>query len=192
MSIPRRYIVKHSVFNQILLILALSFCFTSLAQSTKPLVINPNASFTAQTFLDRSPEGNLASYRIGEFARIGVTVTKPAYVYLFSVRDNLTVQLLPNRFDSKNYLQAGETRYFPAQGASYNLQVTGPPGIEKVFVVASQTPLDISTAISAVEVGGFETYSVGLEAFGAKMLQVVQSTPKPNWVTANVDLQVLP
>ena len=133
------------------IILLLSLCATALAQTItldpQSIVVNPLPSFSVEVFVDRDASGNgVPVYNIGEQISIGVRVSEAAYVYLFNIKTNGQVnQLLPNRYDDNgknNYLQAGETKYFPPRNARYTFDIDGPNGLEKVIAVASRTALD--------------------------------------------------
>lgn len=187
-------------FLLVLLCLSLSVISSASAQTTYQgieVITNPHASFRAHVFTDRDPSGrSVPSYRVGEFIRLGVTVSAAAYVYLFSVDSaGKVIQVLPNRADGhggNHHVQAGGTVYFPPAGAGYSYRVTGPYGLDKVFVIASQTPLTSSTLTGFNYEGAFATSYAGEQVFGTRVIESVRPLPQGGWVTASARFQVVP
>ena len=145
-------------------------------------------SFSVKVFLDKVTEGNLApSYKIGEYARIGVTVTESAYIYLFAFHaSGEIIQVLPNKHDGhgrNNFLEADQTKYFPPQDADYGYRVTEPTGVDKIFVVASKEPLGVTTLANFDYENAFATSKQSEEEFGSKVLVAVSRVEQSNWVT---------
>ena len=130
-----------------------AFISISLAQgvtvSPRAIVVNPLPSFDVEVFLDKDPSGQGSpNYQIGESVSIGVRVSEASYIYLYDVKPTGEItQILPNRFDAfgqNNFLQAGETRFFPPPGARYTFTIDPPQGLSKVIAVASKQPLNTS------------------------------------------------
>lgn len=67
------------------------------------------------------------------------------YVYLIMIgSDDQTVDLLfPNALDKDNRIAAGETLTLPRKG--WELEVQGPPGIDRLMAIVSDSPRDFST-----------------------------------------------
>ncbi|HEX7004184.1 MAG TPA: PEGA domain-containing protein [Trueperaceae bacterium] len=162
--------------------------------SPQSIVINPRPGFDVDVFLDKGGGEGIPTYRVGEEISIGVRVSEDAYVYLFDVRPNGEItQLLPNRFDragQDNYLQAGETRYFPARNARYVFNAAPPRGLDKVIAVASRTQLDTRQLATFQEEGGFATSNLGEEGFARNLSIVVRPIEQQNWVTDTALLYV--
>ncbi|HEX7022533.1 MAG TPA: PEGA domain-containing protein [Trueperaceae bacterium] len=156
--------------------------------SPQSIVVNPRPSFDVDVFLDKgSSGGGVPVYNIGENIRIGVRVSEAAYIYLFNVRSTgEVVQILPNRFDQSgrnNYLQAGQTVYFPPQGARYNFEVDGPSGLDKVIAVASKDQLDVSQLAQFQSEGDFARSNLGEKSFAQTLSIIVTPLPQAAWVT---------
>ncbi|HEX7022558.1 MAG TPA: DUF4384 domain-containing protein [Trueperaceae bacterium] len=155
--------------------------------SPQSIVVNPAPSFDVQVTLDRQAgSGDIPSYGIGDSIRIGVSVSDDAYVYLFNVRSSgEVVQILPNRLDQggDNYVQAGQTVYFPPQGARYTFEIDGPTGLDKVIAVASKEPLDVSQLAQFQSQSDFATSEIGEDSFAQTLSIIVQPLPQAEWVT---------
>ncbi len=156
--------------------------------SPQTIVVNPVPTFSAEVFVDKDPSGAASpSYQIGERISIGVRVSEAAYVYVFNVRSTgEIIQILPNRYDAdgqNNYLQAGETKYFPPSGARYAFNVDGPNGLDKVIAVASRSQLDTRQLADFSGTGNFATSSIGQDGFAQTFSIVVTPIPQEDWVT---------
>jgi hypothetical protein len=178
--------------NLVLLLLVFTFSVV-LAQpritvSPQTIVVNPVPTFSVEVFLDKDSSGNATpSYQIGEAISIGVRVSEAAYIYVFNVRSTgEIIQILPNRYDAdgqNNYLQAGETKYFPPRGARYAFNVDGPNGLDKVIAVASRSQLDTRQLADFTGTGNFATSNIGQDGFAQTFSIVVTPIPQEDWVT---------
>gem|GEM_PF-5943861 len=157
----------------------------SLPTHPQAITVDPLPQFEVEVFVDKDPSGQARpSYRIGETIGIGVRVSEASYLYLFNREAGGRLeQILPNSFDASNFLQAGETRFFPVPGAPYTFQVDGPQGLEKVIAVASRQPLDTSTLGNLGADTDFAAgNSVGAD-FAGTLGIVVQPLPRQDWVS---------
>ena len=175
-----------------LLIATLGLLGTVFAQdnvviSPQSIVVNPSPSFDVQVFVDKDTSGDAAPvYNIGESIRVGVSVSEDAYVYLFSVHSDGTIeQILPNGLadGSNNFVSGGSTRYFPPRDARYTFDVAGPQGLDKVIAVASRNPLDLSTLRGFSRAGDFSVSEQGEDSFAQTLSIVVSPIAQEDWVT---------
>ena len=117
--------------------------------SPEAIVVNPVPAYEVRVSTQDLDGNTKTNFAVGEAIRVSVRVTEDAYVYLFDVRSDGSInQILPNRYDANgqnNFVRADETKYFPPEGAQYNFTAAAPAGVDKVIAVASQTPLDTST-----------------------------------------------
>jgi hypothetical protein len=174
----------------VVLIAALSVALAqpNITLDPQTIVINPLPSFSTEVFIDKDTSGTSApSYQVGERISVGVRVSEAAYVYVFNVRSTgEIVQIIPNRYDAdgqNNYLQAGETRYFPPQGARYAFNVDGPNGLDKVIAVASRSQLDTRQLADFAGTGNFATSNIGQDGFAQSFSIVVTPIAQGDWVT---------
>jgi Domain of unknown function (DUF4384) len=172
----------------------LTFAFSAvfaqprITVSPQTIVVNPVPTYGVEVFVDKDSSGSGSpSYQIGEAISIGVRVTEAAYVYVFNVRSTgEVIQILPNRYDQdgqNNYLQAGETKYFPPRGARYAFNVDGPNGLDKVIAVASRSQLDTHQLADFTGTGNFATSNIGQDGFAQTFSIVVTPIPQEDWVT---------
>lgn len=159
--------------------------------SPEAIVVNPVPSFETEVFLDKDLSGTgRPNYTVGEEVRIGVRVSEDAYVYLFNVRSDGSIdQILPNNYDANgqnNFARGGETKYFPPESADYTFRIEAPGGLDKVIALASQTPLDTSTLASFENDPNFASSNLGEQAFAEGLSVIVRPLPQDEWVTDTV------
>lgn len=154
--------------------------------SPQAIVVNPAPSFGVQVWLDRDTTGDRTpTYEVGDEVKINVRVDEASYVYVFDVRPNGEItQIFPNRYDSSNYLNRGETRTFPPSGARYVFNIAPPLGLSKVIALASKTQLDTSTLASFQREGDlFAQSTIGEQGFIQSFAIIVRPIPQNSWVT---------
>ncbi len=185
---------KNKIYPVLLIFI---FYFYGLTQSDaitpQSIVVNPKASFEVEVWIDKDPSGNaMPQYNLGEPIHIYVRVSEASYVYLFSIHsDNAVDQILPNRLGgANNYLQAGETRKFPPQGATYSFTVSEPEGIDKVIAVASKEPLDVSTLAQFDSAAAFASAQHSNESFAQSLSIVVSPVEEQSWVTDTIHFAI--
>jgi len=169
----------------------------SIIVSPESIVINPAPEFNVEVWVDKDPSGiGAPHYVIGEAIKLNVRVSETSYVYLFNVRSTGEInQILPNRFDPyghANYLQAGEIKRFPAQGAKYQFLVDGPTGLDKVIAVASKYPLNTQELADFESGSSFAESNIGIHSFAQTLSIIVEPLPQSEWVTDTLNFQVLP
>jgi Domain of unknown function (DUF4384)/PEGA domain len=186
-------VMKHSMLRKGVVLLVGLLALVAYAQprivvSPQTIVVNPRPTFSVEVFTDKDTSGNgTPSYQIGEAISIGVRVSEASYVYVFNVRSTGAVdQILPNRYDAdgqNNYLQAGETKYFPPRGARYAFNVDGPNGLDKVIAVASRSQLDTSQLANFGADPGFASSNIGEAGFAQTFSIVVTPIAQNDWTT---------
>ncbi|KEF33860.1 S-layer protein [Deinococcus sp. RL] len=159
--------------------------------STQSIIVNPvPTTLEARVWVDRDPSGTRTpTYRIGERIRLSVSVNENAYVYLFCLSPDGTVdQILPNRLGGSNFVRRGEVRTFPAANDNFVFNVGGPAGLNKVLVIASRRPLNLSELSSFQEGQAFATVQPQGSQQLAQALSIVvnpvtQPIPQQDWVS---------
>lgn len=168
----------------LLLILAFVTAVAMAQLRPQSIIVNPNPPTDLQVriWVDKDPgkTGNPV-YQFGEPIVISVSVTQPAYVYLFSVNSLGQISgILPNAFEQNNFLAAGEVRNFPSPGARYSFNVEPPAGQDRVLAVASRRPLDVSEIID-IQTGRARIQ--GIDNLARSLSIVVTPIPQQDWVS---------
>jgi Domain of unknown function (DUF4384)/PEGA domain len=190
---------EHMNFKALLSTALLTVAGTVFAQSQpqispQSIIVNPVQN-DLQVNINVDRAGENPNYRIGEKIRITASVNQDAYVYLFSVHSDGSIDLiLPNQLSSGNvFLRAGESRSFPPANGGYLLQVDGPVGQDKVLAVASKRQLNIDELASFKGNQPFATITVtGQDNLARALSIIVQPVPASDWVTNVAYFQVQP
>ncbi|WP_291427199.1 DUF4384 domain-containing protein, partial [Deinococcus sp.] len=145
----------------------------------------PDLNVSVRVSKDASGAQNPA-YRIDEPISISATVNRDAYVYLFNVNPDGSVdQVLPNRLSGANFVKANTTTTFPAPDANFTYTVGGPIGQNKVLALASLTPLNLDQISSfKTTQDQFATVSArGQDGLAQALSIVVTPLPQNSWVS---------
>jgi Domain of unknown function (DUF4384) len=181
-------ITKRLFVLMVALLGLVTYAQTQIVVSPQSIVINPRPSFGVEVFTDKDTSGNATpSYQIGEAISIGVRVSEASYVYVFNIKATGEVQqIIPNRYDAdgqNNYLQAGETKYFPPRGARYAFNVDGPNGLDKVIAVASRSQVDTNQLAAFGTDPNFASSNIGEAGFAQTFSIVITPIAQNDWVT---------
>ncbi|GGK94823.1 DUF4384 domain-containing protein [Deinococcus radiotolerans] len=177
--------------NKLLLIPAAMLLSTAAAApkiSAQSIIVNPTQpDLSVSVRVDKDTSGNQnPAYRVGDKISISTTVNRDAYVYLFNVNPDGSVdQILPNRLSDSNLVKANTTKVFPAAEDKFNFTVAGPIGQNKVLALASLTPLNLDQ-ISSFKTAQdqFATVNAKNQAGLAQALSiVVNPLPQNSWVS---------
>jgi hypothetical protein len=163
--------------------------------SAQSIIVNPvPTTLSARVWVDRDTSGNRTpTYRIGDRIKLYTSVNENAYVYLFNVNPDGSVdQILPNRLQSGgNYVRRGEVRAFPSNSDNFVFNVGGPQGLNRVLVVASRRALNLSELSSFKTGEPFATVRPQGSQQLAQALSIVvnpveQPIPQQDWVSDTV------
>ena len=167
----------------ILMLLLGAAAFAQATVSPQGIIVNPKpGDLKVKVWVDRDPgrTGN-AVYQIGDKIKISVTVNRAAYVYLFNVNADGSVDLiLPNAYDRNNHLAAGEVRTFPPKGARYEYTITGPEGVNYVLALAALRPLSMG---DLADIRNSRANVRGLSNLSRKLSIVVKPVPNREWAS---------
>lgn len=155
--------------------------------SAQSIIVNPvQTEMKVEVWTNKDATGNANPvYRQGEQISVGLRANKDAYVYLFNVNANGTIDLFfPNNYEESNFVKANVTRTFPAQGAKYSLNIGGPDGQDKLLALASAKPLSLDDIAKFSGDQGFAQVGIKGQDNLAKALSiVVNPLPAESWVT---------
>lgn len=113
-------------------------------------VENPHAKFSLQIETDRG--GANPVYRVGEQMQLSVTATEPCYVTLIDIgtSGNLSV-FYPPPGQEPPQLTPDRPLVLPKPGAF--VQVEGPPGVDRIKVIATKKPLPLGSLVGVKSTG---------------------------------------
>lgn len=124
--------------------------------------------------------------KIGKDAlKLRVKSSHAGFVYLLMIgSDDQTIDLLyPNTLDKDNRIAAGQTLELPRNG--WDLEVQGPPGIDRLIAIVSDTPRDFSS-LGMVAAGPFSMADV--KPGTTRNLQVVATNASGKKNTYGADI----
>ncbi|UQN09009.1 DUF4384 domain-containing protein [Deinococcus sp. QL22] len=157
--------------------------------SAQSIIVNPiQSDLQVSVRVDKDASGaQNPAYRTGENIMVSASVNRDAYVYLFNVNPDGTVdQVLPNRLSGENFVKANTTKSFPAPGDNFTYSVDGPIGQNKVLALASLTPLNLDQ-ISSFRGTQDQFATVNTQGGQAGLAQalsiVVNPLPQNSWVS---------
>jgi hypothetical protein len=169
----------------------ITFAQSAPVVTPQGIVVNPTPTeLKVQVAVNKA--GVNPIYTDGEQLQVSVSVNQDAYVYVFNVAaDNSVNVLLPNGFPGgrQPFLRGGETRTFPAPNDQYRLTISAPFGQEKIFALASKTPLDLSAVIPQVQANTIVTANVQGTGLARPLAVVVTPLPPQDWTSAYVDFR---
>jgi TolB-like protein len=80
-------------------------------------------------------------YQIGENLIFTVTAKKNCYLTILDVGANGDITVIfPNAYRRSNFIKAGEKIKIPAPDYNFNFSILGPPGLERIRALATQSP----------------------------------------------------
>lgn len=156
--------------------------------SAQSIIVNPvRSNLGVRVWTDRDPGGNgTPGYQVGDHIRIYTSVSQDAYVYLFNVNPDGSIdQILPNRYASgANFVKANTTKVFPGSGDGFTFDIAGPYGVNKVLALASETPLNLDRISQFRSGQPFADVNVrGQNNLAQALSIVVNPVAQDSWVT---------
>lgn len=155
--------------------------------TAQSIIVNPvETKLDVQVWVNKDATGNANPvYRKGEALSVGLRTNADAYVYLFNVNANGTIDLFfPNGFEESNFMKANVTRSFPAQDAKYTFTVGGPNGQDKLLALASTRELNLDDIARFAGDQGFAQVRLsGQDNLARALSIVVNPLPADGWTT---------
>lgn len=145
---------------------------------------NPKQKFKINATLNK---GDLATYRIGELVEISMQPTRSCFVYVLDIGSSGKINLLfPSEFEPKNFLRKGQKYTIPSVGAGYEIPVGGPPGEERVKVIATTQKLPLNQLRPDNLGGAIRTYGTTAPELLQTSMKALSLRPRRTWATETV------
>ena len=176
--------------------LLVTTAFAAPKITPQSIVVNPvpaNVAVNVWTDRDASGQGT-PNYAVGDKIRLYTSVSQDAYVYLFNVNPDGSIdQILPNRLGGDNFVRAGSVKVFPDSGSNFTFDIAAPYGVNKVLALASQSQLNIDQISSFTAGGQFAKVNVqGQQQLAQALSIVVNPIPQNSWITDTAQYNVVP
>lgn len=118
------------------------------------------------------------TYAFGEKLVLSVKTNRDAYLTIVDVGTSGRVHIIfPNRYQTHNFIRAGEVLQVPGSHAPFDFQVSGPAGTELIKVIASPSSAPLFRASDTKPAGPFKSLNASAPAV-AKDLNVVLREPR--------------
>ena len=169
------------------------------AAISKDIIVTPTARPLADI---QAPSGSLNVtawvnhanniYAIGDTVEIYVKANQDAYITLLDVGTSGKVHVIfPNKFQTNNYVLAGQVVRIGGSNAPFLFQVTGPTGTELVKVFATKNAQQLVSANSMSQAGPFKAVNKSC-ALLAKDIEVILKPQTGNqWSEYNKVLKIV-
>lgn len=87
-------------------------------------------------------EGDKTAYQISDRVVFGFTADQDCYLGVINIgTSGQTTLLFPNKWHPENKIKKGETYRIPPEGSDYAFKLMGPPGMERIKVIACMDPI---------------------------------------------------
>jgi hypothetical protein len=133
------------------------------------------------------------TYAIGQPLRVMVRPKQDAYITVVDVGASGRVAVLyPNHFQRDAKVRGGGTVMIPAASASWQINVTGPAGVDLIQVIASRQPLSLPELQALTRTNDENPLiSLGRSADDVARDLVTQLKPQPSGDVRNVGIRNL-
>jgi len=124
------------------------------------------------------------NYRLNDNLTIRLEADRDCYITLFNWEaDGTFKQLFPNKYDTDNFVRAGDTLDFPTLSSNFDIRLSGPEGIERLKLVAvrSKAASDRINNVLSSDGGVFGAAKVG-EGDVKPMADVVERVNKEDTI----------
>ena len=124
---------------------------------------------------------------------LNVKTNRDAYLTIVDVGTSGRVHIIfPNRFQTDNRIQAGETIQVPDPRANFDFQVNGPAGTELIKVIASLDPAPLFRAGDTEPAGPFKALKAPAPVVAKDLAVVLREPRHREWDTYNKIIRIVP
>ena len=166
------------VVSLLLIVTFLSGCYTAPPPS-------PQTPFTLGVSVDQNV------YRIGEKIVISVQASQDCYLTLYDISTvGEVTQIFPNQFASDNLIKGGVAYHIPTEADSFDFEITGRPGIERVRAVGTIENVNLVDQQKIDRTEKFPRIRQNPEQFDQSLSQKLAVMPTERWTEASITFQV--
>jgi hypothetical protein len=133
-------------------------------------------------------------YKVGELVVFTVQVSQDCYLTLYNTSSEGEVtQIFPNKFAQDNFIRKGYQYRIPDYSDSFDFEVTGPAGIEKVRAIATAENVNLVEEEKIDRTEEFpRIYQERSGEFEKSVDEKLQVIPSERWAEASVTFQIVP
>jgi hypothetical protein len=166
------------VLSLILLVIALHGCYT--APSSPP-------PFTIEVKVDKDV------YHVGDFVVVIVRASQECHLTLYDIStEGEVTQIFPNQFAQDNWIQGEAVYRIPDKQDSFDFEIIGPPGIERVRAIGTIDNVNFFEGRTIDKTEPFPRILQKPDQFDHAVSQKLDTVPRERWAEASVTFQVAP
>lgn len=130
-------------------------------------------------------------YQVGEFIVLAVRANQDCYLALYDIStEGEITQIFPNKYAEDNLIQGGPVYRIPNESDSFDYEVDGPPGIERVRAVCTQKNVNMVEASQKSKQEVFPRIQQTSPQFEKSLNRKLETIPSDQWAEASVTFQV--
>lgn len=155
---------------------------------------NPPSSTTTQPEFTVQIGSDKQMYKVGETVVFTVQASQDCYLtlYDFSTEGEVT-QIFPNTYAQDNYIRGSYQYRIPDQADTFDFEITGPAGIEKVRAIATVENVNLVEEEKIDRTEQFpRIYQERSGEFNKSVDEKLQVIPSERWAEATISFQIVP
>lgn len=132
-------------------------------------------------------------YKVGDTITMRFETNRDAYLTLVNVGTSGKITILfPNRFSGGHEIKGKQVYTIPAPDDSYELAVSGPPGVELIYALVTSKPVKFVETDFSQTPEIFRTVTGDTPVLTRDINAVVKKTPLKGQAKAVLELEVVP
>lgn len=133
-------------------------------------------------------------YKVGELVVFTVQTNQDCYLTLYDIStEGEVTQIFPNKFAQDNYIRGGYKYRIPDQADTFDFEITGPAGIERVRAIATVENVNLIDEEHIDRTEQFpRIYKERAGEFDQAVDKKLQVIPSERWAEASVSFQIVP
>ncbi len=130
-------------------------------------------------------------YRVGENVTVTVRANRDCYLSLYNTSSEGEVtQIFPNTYASDNLIQAGQVYRIPTETDSFDFELEGPPGTERIRAVGTMANVNLVEGGYKESDEEFPHVGNDPEQFDQNVDQKLGTMSAEQWAEASVTYRV--
>jgi hypothetical protein len=132
------------------------------------------------------------TYRIGEAVSIQIKVDKDSYVTVFDTGSSgKTHVIFPNKYQTDNFVRAGQVVDVPGRKAGFDFIAGGPQGTDLITVVASGNKRSLTSGQNLAAVGPFQAMAKDAPAVAKDLSVELKNNHAEKWSSSTAKVRIV-
>ncbi len=130
-------------------------------------------------------------YQVGDYITVIVRANRECHLSLYNVSTQGEVtQIFPNRFAQDGRIRAEQIYYIPAESDTFDFEIEGPPGTERVRAVGTMENVNFFEPGKQATDEDFPIIQKTPEEFDSTINQKLEGMSPAQWAEASVSFEV--